>query len=59
MAAGLGLLRLPPAQFWSMTPKELATALRVVLDPSAVAQPPARADLARLMARYPDTSRAL
>jgi uncharacterized phage protein (TIGR02216 family) len=59
MAAGLGLLRLPPAQFWSMTPKELAAALRVVLGPSAVTPSPARADFARLMARYPDASRTL
>ena len=28
MAAGLGTLRLPPAVFWAMTPKELAAALR-------------------------------
>ena len=27
MAAGLGLLRLPPAHFWSMTPRELGAAL--------------------------------
>lgn len=53
MAAGLGLLRLAPAQFWSMTPRELTAALDGGLGlgrPSAMA----RGDLARLMARFPD-----
>jgi uncharacterized phage protein (TIGR02216 family) len=53
MAAGLGLLRLSPATFWALTPKELAAALGAVLGP-AVAGPPARSDLARLMQRFPD-----
>jgi uncharacterized phage protein (TIGR02216 family) len=53
MAAGLGLLRLPPATFWALTPKELAAALGAVLGPAAIA-PPARSDLARLMQRFPD-----
>jgi uncharacterized phage protein (TIGR02216 family) len=54
MAAGLGLLRLPPAHFWSMTPREIAAALRALGSVPAPAAPPSRADLARLAARYPD-----
>jgi uncharacterized phage protein (TIGR02216 family) len=53
MAAGLGLLRLSPAVFWSMTPKELAAALNGLLGPAA-AGPLPRGSLAGLMARYPD-----
>jgi uncharacterized phage protein (TIGR02216 family) len=53
MAAGLGLLRLSPAAFWSMTPRELAAALRALLGPAAD-EPPPRAALAQLMARFPD-----
>jgi len=55
MAAGLGLLRLPPAQFWSMTPRELAAAVSALLGPAAPA-PPTRAALAGLMSRFPDAS---
>lgn len=56
MAAGLGLLRLPPAVFWSMTPKELEAALRGFLGstPADTALP--RAALAQLMSRFPDRS---
>ena len=54
MAAGLGLLRLPPAHFWSMTPKELEAALRGLLGPAHSDAPPPRAALAQLMARFPD-----
>ena len=39
MAAGLGLLRLPPAHFWSMTPKELEAALRGLLGPATPTRP--------------------
>jgi uncharacterized phage protein (TIGR02216 family) len=53
MAAGLGLLRLSPGSFWSMTPRELAAALRALLGPTPDAPPP-RAALAQLMARFPD-----
>jgi len=56
MAAGLGLLRLPPAAFWSMTPRELAAALRGLLGSAAAASPLPRAGLAQLMSRYPDRS---
>ena len=51
--SGLGLLRLSPAAFWSMTPRELAAALRALLGPAAD-EPPPRAALAQLMARFPD-----
>jgi uncharacterized phage protein (TIGR02216 family) len=53
MAAGLGLLRLPPAHFWSMTPRELQAALRALLGPATDAPLP-RSALAQLMTRYPD-----
>jgi uncharacterized phage protein (TIGR02216 family) len=53
MAAGLGRLRLPPSEFWSMTPRELASALRGGLG-LALERPMARGDLGRLMARFPD-----
>jgi uncharacterized phage protein (TIGR02216 family) len=53
MGAGLGLLRLPPAHFWSMTPRELAAALRG-LAPAHADEPPRRAALAAMMVRYPD-----
>lgn len=56
MAAGLGVLRLPPAQFWAMTPRELAAALQGGLGISVPLQPVGRSDLRRLMTRYPDAS---
>jgi uncharacterized phage protein (TIGR02216 family) len=55
MALGLGLLRLPPARFWSMTPRELAAALRGHFGTSTHAPPLSRADLDGLMRRFPDT----
>ena len=54
MAAGLGLLRLRPADFWSMTPKELEAALNGLLGPAPGGEPLSRTVLAVLMARYPD-----
>jgi uncharacterized phage protein (TIGR02216 family) len=56
MAAGLGLLRLRPADFWSMTPKELEAALRGLLGPTRVDEPLSRSTLSELIARYPDIS---
>ena len=53
MGAGLGLLQLPPAHFWSMTPKELTAALEGKFGIRANA-PPDRAELSALMARFPD-----
>jgi uncharacterized phage protein (TIGR02216 family) len=49
---GLGVLRLPPAQFWAMTPRELAFAIRAVR--GAVAEPIDRATLGELMTQFPD-----
>jgi len=52
---GLGVLRLPPMQFWAMTPRELAFAIRAVRGPVAWAMDrPAFDDL---MARFPDRSK--
>jgi uncharacterized phage protein (TIGR02216 family) len=53
MAAGFGLLRLPPQAFWSMTPRELDAALGAVLGPAG-GGPLSRGDLAGLMQRFPD-----
>jgi len=52
MALGLGVLKLPPAAFWAMTPRELAAALR-----GLHRQPPpgfGRNRLAELMRCFPD-----
>jgi uncharacterized phage protein (TIGR02216 family) len=54
MALGLGLLRLSPAHFWSMTPRELAAALRGAFGTSAHTPPLSRSDLGALMRRFPD-----
>lgn len=48
---GLGVLRLPPQAFWSMTPRELAFAVAAVT--GAVA-PLRRGELQDLMTRFPD-----
>lgn len=51
MRLGLGVLRLPPNSFWSMTPRELSAAL----NPNASAPSPmSLAELNALAARYPD-----
>lgn len=52
MAFGLGRLALPPAQFWAMTPRELALAAEGVAGRRAL--PLGRAALDTLMQRYPD-----
>lgn len=49
---GLGILRLSPQAFWSMTPRELACAIEAVNGPAVT--PPARDELHNLMKRYPD-----
>ncbi|NYS23964.1 phage tail assembly chaperone [Rhodobacteraceae bacterium 2376] len=54
MRAGLRDLRLTPAQFWALTPLELA----VMLGFEGGAQPLTRARLEELAARYPDTAGA-
>ncbi|HWV55564.1 rcc01693 family protein [Pseudorhodoplanes sp.] len=48
---GLGVLRLSPAAFWAMTPRELALAIAAV---SGGVTPLRRSDLTHLMTRYPD-----
>lgn len=48
---GLGVLRLPPEQFWRMTPRELSYAIEAVMGRSA---PLDRGVLTDLMKRYPD-----
>ncbi len=48
---GLGRLRLPPEQFWRMTPRELAYAIEAATGRTA---PLDRVGLAQLMKRYPD-----
>ena len=54
MAVGLGVLRLEPRAFWSMTPKELAAAVEAMSGAHGAPAPPSRTDLAVLMRRYPD-----
>lgn len=50
---GLGVLRLSPAAFWSMTPRELTMAAQSLAGPAAA--PPMDPDtLTSLRARYPD-----
>lgn len=48
---GLGVLRLPPEQFWRMTPRELAYAIETV---SGRGAPLGRGGLVDLMKRFPD-----
>jgi uncharacterized phage protein (TIGR02216 family) len=52
LAIGLGVLRLSPEQFWRMTPREFAAALRGLYGD---APPPLdRAAFEALHARFPD-----
>lgn len=48
---GLGVLRLSPQQFWSMTPRELTRAIEAV---TGRTPPLDRRSLTQLMKRYPD-----
>jgi uncharacterized phage protein (TIGR02216 family) len=48
------VLRLSPADFWAMTPRELGLALRGAAGLPGPAAGPERADLDRLMQRFPD-----
>jgi uncharacterized phage protein (TIGR02216 family) len=51
LETGLGLLRLKPAEFWAMTPREFAWSAGL----NRASRPaPARDDLGALMARFPD-----
>lgn len=54
MAAGFGTLRLAPAAFWAMTPRELAAALRSHPGVRRASQMPTRSDVEALMRRFPD-----
>jgi uncharacterized phage protein (TIGR02216 family) len=54
MAVGLGVLRLTPEQFWRMTPRELAAALRGLY--GAIELPLDRAAFDALRARFPDST---
>lgn len=51
MRVGFGVLRLTPAAFWAMTPRELAAAV-AALSPGG--RPLDRDGFAALMRRYPD-----
>jgi uncharacterized phage protein (TIGR02216 family) len=48
---GLGVLRLSPAAFWAMTPRELALAIEAV---TGAVRPMQRGELRDLMTRFPD-----
>jgi len=52
IALGLGLLRLSPRDFWSMTPREAAIVLRLMMGDAPA--PPQRTALAALMSLFPD-----
>jgi len=54
MRIGLGLLRLPPEQFWSMTIPELEAAVQGAFGETAPATPLERTELEMLMQLYPD-----
>ena len=50
MRLGLAVLRLPPREFWAMTPRELAAAAGA----GRKGEAPGREQLEALMARFPD-----
>jgi uncharacterized phage protein (TIGR02216 family) len=52
MRFGLGVLRLPPREFWAMTPRELAAAWGAVMGERS--GPLERPTLETLMERFPD-----
>jgi len=53
MSIGLGLLRLDPTSFWSMTPRELRAAFGAITERSHV-EPPSRSELSQLIQKHPD-----
>ena len=55
LAIGLGVLRLPPEQFWRMTPREFAAALRGLYGEPAA--PIDRGSFEALARRFPDATR--
>ncbi|WP_108395765.1 rcc01693 family protein [Devosia submarina] len=52
MRFGLGVLHLPPREFWAMTPRELAAAWGAVMGERS--GPLERPTLETLMERFPD-----
>ncbi|WEK02776.1 MAG: phage tail assembly chaperone [Candidatus Devosia phytovorans] len=52
MRFGLGVLRLPPRDFWRMSPRELAAAWGAVVGDRGA--PLGRRELDMLMERFPD-----
>jgi uncharacterized phage protein (TIGR02216 family) len=52
MAVGLGLLRLSPADFWAMTPREFERAWSVLRPQRGIA--PTRGEFEALMNLFPD-----
>ena len=56
MRIGLGILRLPPGDFWAMTPRELAAAWKGVTEQGGHIDPLPRVALNELMVRFPDRS---
>lgn len=52
MRFGLGVLRLPPRDFWAMTPRELCAASEGLFGRPATA--PSRAAFDALMRQFPD-----
>lgn len=54
MRAGLGTLHLAPRDFWSMTPRELAAAVRGHYGITDSTAAPSRAVLSNLIAAFPD-----
>lgn len=51
---GLGRLRLSPRDFWTMTPRELASVLRGLNAASGAVTAPRRGTLEALMTTFPD-----
>ncbi len=56
MALGLGVLRLPPAHFWSMSMSELNAAVEGHTGAAWAAAPISQHEFGALMGRYPDQS---
>lgn len=56
MTAGLGILKLAPGAFWSMTPRELSAALRCIPGLATSHGTLSRTDLDKLMSRFPDAT---
>ena len=51
MAFAFSVLRLSPSQFWALTPRELALAMRPFLKANAA---PERSEFNRLFSAFPD-----